>query len=591
MDESIIEALRAFDEALSALEESVTDDALHAALFQDAQPWMALLRHKLIPRLTGPECLVVTVAGGTNSGKSTVFNLLLGGDRSPVRSTAAATCHPVLAAPPDIAKLCLDGQMFPELTALALEDPESIVGRDAPEDALFVIETDTLPEGIALLDTPDVDSIDTVNWTIAENVRAAGDVVIAVLTGEKYKDDRVVGFFREARSSGRIVLPVMNKADGHGGFETAHGQLTEFRNDTGIDAISFILPYDPAMRDHFDAKIPNEDGDTHLAAYIAEIDADEVRESVYEESVLHFARAAGSFLAHTDGVAEGLSGVIREFNERAEASAASYDPVPGEAIGGLLHGYVQERRGPVRRFLGSAGGAVAKGVVTVGTHVRNALLDRINLDRAHVIASADDVNTVHKKEVARIARELATGYLTTAPNLAEPARALMQRGLDAIDVDAAADAAAQEVIDQDDLSRDFRIHAKQMLDEWWNDPKSSRRFIEAADSILAVAPAAVAVFVGINTAGVGTAELTAVTWPLAQQLFARAFEHGFGDRIFDFLKPWREEQRQKYLQAVQTHITEPATRHAEENLFALQGEHMETLRSSQRTCLIDLQTS
>ena len=591
MDEDVIDALRAFDENLHALEDALTHDAVREAVFADTHDWIALLRHKLIPRLAGPECLTVAVAGGTNSGKSTVFNLLLGGDTSPVRATAAATCHPVIAAAPDLAKRCLEGKIYPEFKAIALDDPNAVIGHEAPDDQLFVVESDALPEGIVLMDTPDVDSIDTANWTIAENIRAAGDIVIAVLTGEKYKDDRVVNFFRAAHESGRVVVPVMNKADKNSDYEIARGQLAEFRNDTGVKTEPFLFPFDSEIRESFKADIISEDGESTLTDYLANLDTSEVRDSVYRQSVVSFAKSAGGFLTQVDKIEENLSGVLNEFNNRAADYAQKYDPVPGEAIGGLLHEYVQARRGPVRKFLGNAGGTVAKGVVSVGSSVRKAILERVNLEPTRIIASAEDVKTVHEKEIARLARELATSYLASCPNLAEPAQTLIKDGSNSLQVDDAVDRAAKDLIGDQDLSEDFRAHAKVMLDEWWNDPTSSRRFIEAADSILAVAPAAVAAFVGINTAGLGTAELTAVTWPLAQQLATRAFEHSFGDRIFDFLKPWREERREKFLEAVLANVTEPVTGQLESNLAPLQGDILETLRSSQRTCLIDSPTS
>ena len=86
-----------------------------------------------------------------------------------------------------------------------------------PADVLFVTCEASLPDDLILMDTPDVDSIEKRNWEVSEHIRAAGDVLIAVLTAEKYKDERVVADFREAVASARGVIPVMNKAKPGGG--------------------------------------------------------------------------------------------------------------------------------------------------------------------------------------------------------------------------------------------------------------------------------------------------------------------------------------------------------------------------------------
>src|SRR5690606_23338045 len=110
------------------------------------------------------------------------------------------------------------------------------VERTTPPNALFVATHEQLPDRLVLLDTPDVDSIETEHWAVADIIRAAGDVLVAVLTGEKYKDDRVVSYFRQALASGRVVVPVMNKANPARDFEVARNQLAEFRGLIGSES-------------------------------------------------------------------------------------------------------------------------------------------------------------------------------------------------------------------------------------------------------------------------------------------------------------------------------------------------------------------
>lgn len=585
MRDNLSEAISGFDAALDALADALDGDpALVETVFAETDGWTTLLRNKLVPQTAGPPYLAVVVAGGTNSGKSTVFNTLLGADISPVRATAAATCHPVLAGNAERARQALDGVLTPEFRTRRLEDGEDVLTHDVPDDTLFVVERDALPTSLVLMDTPDVDSIDKANWSTAESIRAAGDVLVAVVTGEKYKDEKVVSFFRAAAASGRIVLPLMNKADPYRDFDTARAQLDDFCKDVGLDGPRFLLAADPTLKERFDAAIIDTAGGPDLKTYLAQLDAAAIKNAVFEATAAHFAAEAETFLERLDALAEQLDGVVGEFDGRALEFASRYKPVPGADIGGLLHAYIQERRGPVRRFMGATGGAVAKGVTVVGKRIRKAIVQRASLEHKRTIETEEDVDRVHLHEIESIARKLATSYVDSSQNVGEPAAHLLAKGLEGLDIESQVQGVADDLMAAD-LSDAFKAHAQRMLDEWWNDPKSSRRFIEAADGILAIAPAAVAVFVGVHTAGVGTAEITAVSWPLAQQLMSRAFEHGFGDRIFDFLRPWQEEQRALLAATLQARLTEPCLQHVESYRGVLSGGAANELKRWRLECL------
>src|SRR5690606_29232237 len=110
---------------------------------------------------------------------------------------------------------------------------------------------------------------------------------------------------------------------------------------------------------------------------------------------------------------------VDEFDDRAEEFSSRYKPVPGAEIGGLLHSYIQERRGPVRRFMGATGGAVAKGVTVVGKQIRNAIVQRASLERTRTIETEDDVERVRLQEIESLARKLATSYVDSSQNVGE----------------------------------------------------------------------------------------------------------------------------------------------------------------------------
>src|SRR6516225_7069206 len=61
--------------------------------------WHADLFQKLLPQLAEAPYLIVAIAGGTNTGKSTVFNHLAGFPASRVHPDATQTRHPVCLLP------------------------------------------------------------------------------------------------------------------------------------------------------------------------------------------------------------------------------------------------------------------------------------------------------------------------------------------------------------------------------------------------------------------------------------------------------------------------------------------------------------
>ncbi len=76
------------------------------------QEWFDLLRNKLLAQLDLPPLLVVAIVGGTNIGKSVIFNLLAGEVASASSPLAAGTKHPVCLVPPELADPALLGRLF-----------------------------------------------------------------------------------------------------------------------------------------------------------------------------------------------------------------------------------------------------------------------------------------------------------------------------------------------------------------------------------------------------------------------------------------------------------------------------------------------
>ena len=66
---------------------------------------------------------------------------------------------------------------------------------------------------LLLLDAPDVDSDVAVNWRRATAIRQAADVLVAVLTQQKYNDAAVKQFFRAAVEADKPIIVVFNQCE------------------------------------------------------------------------------------------------------------------------------------------------------------------------------------------------------------------------------------------------------------------------------------------------------------------------------------------------------------------------------------------
>lgn len=574
------EALTGFSVALTEFRAKANAyPALADRLFEDAGEWLDLLEYKLGPNLAADPCLVVAIAGGTNTGKSTVYNLLLHRDTSPVRMTAAATCRPVLAASARRAAEFSQGKLLSAFRARPLTDPAAVIDANSPKNALYIATNDRLPETFVLLDTPDVDSIDTANWEVADHIRAAGDVVVAVLTGEKYKDIRVVEFFRAARASGRVVLPLMNKANPANDFATARTQLAEFCQDTGSDAsVQFAVAHDFSLGEDFTAEaIAPLAGTPPLFEYLQGLDVAAIKECVYRDTLRHFAHEAGDFLQGIQKAAAELRAAERAIEQLAETAAQKYDPKPGAQMGVLMHEFVQSKRGAIGKALGAA----SRGFLHVSSAGARAVGRRVfgrDILPAPPRHSEKERDRINAEELALQVRDTVRALYNECERLPDTAASLLRAPLDALDADLVQQAVLRDTVKAESISADFRRHAFEVMDLWWQEEKTQRMMVEAADAVLMVAPAALVLYT-IPGTGIGEAAAAAST-SFLEQVAVRALLFQFGGRIVKLIGPWQEEQRAALRAALLAHVTGPVLENLRTALAILEGDNFTAMKSN-----------
>ena len=209
----------------------------------EGQEWFELLERKLIAQIELPPVLVVAVVGGTNIGKSVLFNHLAGEVASAASPLAAGTRHPVALVPEGLPETVLPRLFDPFRLVLWQSAEDPLV--DTDEDRLFWRVGRDLPERLLLLDAPDVDSDVEVNWDRARAIRQSADVLLGVLTQQKYNDAAVKRFFRAAAEADKPIVVIFNQVDLQADAEFWPQWLDTFCRETGSRPdLVHVIPHD-----------------------------------------------------------------------------------------------------------------------------------------------------------------------------------------------------------------------------------------------------------------------------------------------------------------------------------------------------------
>lgn len=239
--QSFATEVRRLDRALRALEPQAVAAGVAAPVGQE---WFELLQNKLLAQLDLPPLLVVAIVGGTNIGKSAIFNRLAGEVASTSSPIAAGTKHPVCLVPPNLADPSLLSRLFETFDLHEWHSPDDPQG-DSAENRLFWRVGKTMPPRLLLLDAPDVDSDAAVNWHRARAIRQVADVLVAVLTQQKYNDAAVKQFFRAAVEADKPIIVVFNQCEIDADREYWPRWLETFSEQTGAKPESaYVVPYD-----------------------------------------------------------------------------------------------------------------------------------------------------------------------------------------------------------------------------------------------------------------------------------------------------------------------------------------------------------
>lgn len=160
--------------------------------------------------------LLVVLLGGTNTGKSTLFNLVLGAQVSAARPTSVATRGVVISTPEPWAEALADEAFLPGWRRVpwAAADDALVAVDDGPPR--FFLHTRPDGPAAALADTPDIDSVRRRNEREAEDLFFVADALLFVTSEQKYADEACVEYLRRAAVFDKPVLAVLNRATADG---------------------------------------------------------------------------------------------------------------------------------------------------------------------------------------------------------------------------------------------------------------------------------------------------------------------------------------------------------------------------------------
>lgn len=224
-------------DAVRAVRDAVADTSLPTDATPEARAVINQFDDYILPRLANLDAPLLAVIGGsTGSGKSTLVNALLRERVSNPGVIRPTTRQPVLVANPGDAEWFNSPQVLPGLT-------RSHGAGNEQSTTLRVVETQSVPQGLALLDAPDFDSIDDANRALASQLLAAADLWIFVTTPARYADQLVWNFLNDAAGRGIEVVVVLNRLD-EVAAQTVPDDLKRMMREAGLESAQvFEVPF------------------------------------------------------------------------------------------------------------------------------------------------------------------------------------------------------------------------------------------------------------------------------------------------------------------------------------------------------------
>lgn len=203
----------------------------------------ALLLYSMIYPATPALNTQLVIIGPTQSGKSTVVNLLLGGNHAEASPLAGYTRHGqgFSDTSQDIAALASVDSLLPWLKRV---ERENLSENALDEFSLEAVPVEFNARSIAVWDTPDFDSVSSRGYrATVPQLCAIADGIVMVVSREKYADQSVWSLLELLVPSGKAITLLLNKvseANQDTLLQAVNEKLTEYKMPN-VQVLS--LPY------------------------------------------------------------------------------------------------------------------------------------------------------------------------------------------------------------------------------------------------------------------------------------------------------------------------------------------------------------
>jgi energy-coupling factor transporter ATP-binding protein EcfA2 len=170
----------------------------------------------LLPRVRQSGApLLVALVGSTGAGKSTLVNSIVGTQVSNTGIRRPTTNSPVLACHPDDVDWFAENVFLPTVPRVRQEG----LARSGRDGLLVLAANEGMPKGVALLDTPDIDSVVQAHREFAHQFLDASDLWLFMTTSSRYADAAVWELLEYAKERGAALGIVLSRVPPSAGAE------------------------------------------------------------------------------------------------------------------------------------------------------------------------------------------------------------------------------------------------------------------------------------------------------------------------------------------------------------------------------------
>ncbi|WRS30650.1 dynamin family protein [Actinomycetaceae bacterium MB13-C1-2] len=366
------------------------------------QQIIAQIDDYLLPRLRSEGApLLVVVGGSTGAGKSTLVNSLLGEPLTTPGVLRPTTRSPVLVYHPADSPWFAPERILPNLarvsTSRAQDDLGGVHEGAVPVGvrALRLAPFAGMPPGLALLDAPDIDSVEEGNRQLATQLLAAADLWLFVTTAARYADAVPWELLREAADRHAQVALVVDRVDP--GAEAVVADLRRMMDQNGLkDAPLFAVP----ESDLDDQGMLPALTVAEVAGWLTDLGGNP-------------AARAGVAMATRDGVIGDLTSSVREIAVAADGQAES-----ARRLEDTVRGAYKDALSRIEQS--TSDGAMLRGEV---------------LTRWQDFVGASDLMRSIERGVSSV-RDRITGFFRGGKADIQPVELALAHGLEAVTIDA-----------------------------------------------------------------------------------------------------------------------------------------------------------